>query len=83
MAKGDDRLPLEELIDSELLECICDDLGITTDAFAALGVTSALPRGDDKLKFTEINRFVCPFSNSIRKQTRLNQFIADPTFMKP
>ena len=41
LAKGNDRLPLEELIDSELLENICDELNITTDAFAALGVTAA------------------------------------------
>jgi len=83
LAKGDDRLPLEELIGSEILECICDYFFITTDAFAALGVTASLPRGDDKLKFAKITRFVCPFSNSIRKQTRLNQFIAAPTLWNP
>jgi hypothetical protein len=79
LAKGDDRLPLEELIDSELLDCIYDDLGITTDAFAALGVTSALPKGDDSLKFAEIDRVVCPLMDQHDALVAIRKIKISPT----
>ena len=79
LAKGDDRLPLEDLIDSDLLECICVDLGITTDEFNAIGKTTAQPRGDDKLKFAEIDRVVCPFLDQHEALVAIRKIKMSPT----
>jgi hypothetical protein len=79
LAKGDDRLPLEDLIDSDLLECICVDLGITTDEFNAIGKTAALPRGDDKLKFAQLDRAVCPFLDQHAALVAIRKIKMSPT----
>jgi hypothetical protein len=78
-AKGADRLPLEELIDSDLLDCICVDLGITRDEFTALGKTATLPGGDDNLKFAEIDRVICPFLDQHEALVAIRKVKMSPT----
>ena len=58
LAKGDDRLPLEELLMESVFARVCKLLKLTKLEFAAIGVTTALPRGDDDLKFAQLDSVV-------------------------
>jgi len=65
LAKGDDRLPLEEVLMDRVFARVCTLLKKTKQEFAQIGVTTALPRGDDDLKLALLDSVVCPFTDQL------------------
>ena len=65
LAKGDDRLPLEELLMEKVFTRVCTLLKKTKQEFAQIGVTTTLLRGDDELKFKLLDSVVCPFTDQL------------------